>query len=387
MKQLASIFALILLISACQEPNPAKPPEQNLENVIVDSLPRIASESAAPEKPVSELAEGEISWSDALLKRYMAFANTEVLKQAHKNNFTLEWEYDNTLKTDSAVFDVYRIGHEISRDEGADTRFIVDQWVYLDTLRKELYEYDAAANKINKWWASDKKKAFFYPVYELSPKTTAFVINAWEQGAPRGFMDTLFDKFYPKKSSADVYACKSCVPKKWKLFDTSGIYKLIKSDALEKEARRYIDSAFYVYGTNGYTRSGIKSIAIGLDECRTNIFAFCLDNDSLKSIGHPVFCSTRLIPLHYGSNYKEVEKGLDSYFASQKADYSDSMKTKIIGNLGDFYFGYHDDFIWGRNFDQSKCRFPGRAVWLVEKKNYLGGFWNEDLDLFGTECD
>jgi hypothetical protein len=317
----------------------------------------------------------------------MAIANTDVLKQAHKNNFTLEWEYDNTLKTDSAVFDVYRIGHEISRDEGADTRFIVDQWVYLDTLKKELYEYDAAANKLGKWWASDKKKTAFYAVYELSSKTTAFVINASEQGAPREFMDTLFDKFYPKRSTANIFTCRSCVPKKWKLYDTSGTYKLMKSDALEKEARKYIDSVFYVYGTNGYARSKIKSIAIGLDECRTNIYAFCLDNDSLKSIGHPVFCSTRLIPLHYGGNYKEMEKGLDSYFFSQKADYSDSMKTKIIGNAGDFYFGYHDDFMWGRSYDQSKCRFPDRAVWLIEKKNYLGKFWSDDLDLFGIGCD
>lgn len=387
MKQLASIFVLIFLISACQEPIKNKPPEQNLENVIVDSLPQMTSESAVPEKNISELAESQISWSDALLKQYMAFASTEVLKQAHKNNFTLEWEYDNTVKTDSAVFDVYRIGHEISRDEGADTRFIVDQWVYLDTLRKELYEYDAAANKVSKWWASDKKKAFFYPVYELSPKTTAFVISAWKDGDKRIFMDTLLDKFYPKDAPEDAFRSRSGVPNKWKLFDTAGIYKLIKSDALEKEAKRHIDTVFYVYGTNGYTRARIKNIAIGLSECITNIFAFCLDIDSLKSIGHPVFCSNRLIPLHYGRNYKEVEKGLDSYFASLKPDYSDSMKTKIIGNVGDFYFGYHDDFMWGRHFDQSKCRFPGRAVWLVEKKNYLGSLWNDDLDLFGIGCD
>jgi hypothetical protein len=387
MKQLASILVLIVLVSGCQEVHQSKPPEENLQNVIVDSLPQIASEGAAPEKAISELAEAEINWSDSLLKMYMAFGGTEALKQAHKSNFTLEWEYDNTLKTDSAVFDVYRIGHEISRDEGADTRFIVDQWIYLDTLKKELYEYDAAANKLSKWWTSQGETKLIYPVYELSPKTTAVVISINNSGV-RNSLDSLLEKFYPQKYTADnMYHCRSCVPKKWKLFDTSGIYKLIKNDALEKEARKYLDTVFYVYGTDGYTRSRIKNIAVGLEECITNVFAFCLDNDSLRSIGHPVFCSTKFIPLNYGKNYKEVEKGLNSYFASMPGDYSDSLKTKIFGNVDDYYFGYHDDFIWGRNFSQSKCRFPDRGFWLIEKKKLLSGYVTGDLDLFGVECD
>ena len=387
MKQLASILVLIILMAGCQDMNKKEAPAENVQISTVDSAPQMIASEAVPEKAVSDLAEGEITWSDSLLKMYMAFANTETFKQAHTNNFTLEWVYDNTVKTDTGVFDVYRIGHEISRDEGADTRFIVDQWIYLDTLKKQLYEYDAAANRLSKWWTSDGEKQVFYPVYELSSKTTAFVVNFYEVGKQRGIMDTLFDVFYPKKSQEKgLEECRSCVPKKWKLYDTSGIYKLIRNETLEKEARCYFDTAFYVYGTNGYARSRIKNIALALDPCITNIFAFCLDNASLKSIGHPLFCSTKLLPIHYGKDYSKMEKSMDSYYVAS-GDYSDSIKTKIMGNVGNFYFYYHDDFSRDPKNFKSKCKFPDRGIRLIDNKK-VSQFWNSDfIDLFGIECD
>ena len=387
MKQLASILVLIILMAGCQDMNQKEATPETIQISTVDSAPEMIASEGISEKAVSELAEGDISWSDSLLKMYMAFASTEALKQAHTNNFTLEWEYDNTLKTDSAVFDVYRIGHEISRDEGADTRFIVDQWIYLDTLRKQLYEYDAAVHKLSKWWSSTGEKQLLFPVYELSSKTTAFVVNFYEVGKPRGIMDTLFDAFYPKKSHEnDAKESRSYVPKKWKLYDTSGIYKLIRNETLEKEARCYFDTAFYVYGTKGYARSGIKNIALALDPCITNIFAFCLDNASLKSIGHPLFCSTKLLPINYGKDYSKMERNMDSYFVAS-GDYADSVKTKIVGNVGNFYFYYHDDFSWEPKNATSKCKFPDRGIRLIDNKK-VSQFWMSDfIDLFGMECD
>jgi hypothetical protein len=367
-------------MAGCQNMNHQEAPAGNTQISTVDSVPQMIASEAVPEKAVSDLFEGDITWSDSLLKMYMSFATTDVFKQAHTNNFTLEWVYDNTVKTDSGVFDVYRIGHEISRDEGADTRFIVDQWIYLDTLKKQLYEFDPSANKLSKWWTSEGNKQLFYPVYELSSKTTAFLVNFYEAGKPRGIMDTLFDVFYPKKSQGKD------LPKKWKVYDTTGVFKLIRNETLEKEARCYFDTAFYVYGTNGYARSRIKNIAIGLDECITNVFAFCLDNASLKSIGHPLFCSTKLLPIHYGKDYSKMEKSMDSYYIAS-GDYADSVQTKIMGNVGNFYFYYHDDFSWEPKSSTSKCKFPGRGIRLIDNKR-VSQFWMSDfIDLFGIECD
>ena len=54
---------------------------------------------------------------------------------------------------------------------------MVDQWIYIDTTSKQFYEYDALSNKLKKWWTLEEISQLFYPVYELSPKTTAFVVN------------------------------------------------------------------------------------------------------------------------------------------------------------------------------------------------------------------
>jgi len=385
-----SILVLIILIFGCQNANENKPPAENLQDVMADSIPETIAAEVVPEKPVSELAELDVSWSDSLLKMYMAFGNNEVLKQAHKSNFSLEWMYDNTLKTDSAVYDIYRIGHEISRDEGADTRFIVDQWIYLDTTRKQLYEYDAATNKLSKWWAREGEKKFFYPVYELSPQTTAFVV-AFRDPDSKSILDTIFNKLYPKDSiynTSDIeFYKKSKVAKTWKFYDTSGYYWLMKSDKFEKEARKYFSDEFYVYGTKGYAKSRIKNITFGLSPCITNVVAFCLENDCIKSIGHSVFCSTKFLNIHYGKDYSKIEKNMDGYYSTAGSAYSDSMKTKIMGNVDNFYFYYHDDFLWGRSTNQSKCKFPDRGIRLIDNKN-IAQFWMSDLmDLFGVECE
>ncbi|WP_205513080.1 hypothetical protein [Longitalea arenae] len=390
MKRLLSILVPMAMIYGCQGINENTAPLENVETAVVDSLSDIITEEVPVEKPGSELLNASISWSDSLLKMYMTFSGNEKIKQIHKSNNSVELVYDNTLKTDSAVYDVYRIGHEISREEGADTRFIVDQWIYLDTLKKQLYEYDAAANKLNRWWTAEDLKKFFYPVYQLSSKTTALVVP-FRDPEKRTYLDTIFNIFYPADSiyntdRNDFYK-KSRVARDWKYYDTTGYYRLMKSERFEKEARQCFNGEFYVYGTNGYTKARIRNVAFGLSECKTNILAFCFENSNLKSIGHPVFCSPQLIELNYGRDYSKLEKNIDSYLASFPSDYSDSIKTKIMGNADNFYFIYHDDFLWGTNPRQAKCKFPDRNILLIEGKNIQASFGESALDLFGIECD
>lgn len=393
MKKLFSILVPVALLYSCQGINVNTAQIDNVENAIVDSLPEIITEEVPAEKPVSELLNAELGWSDSLLKMYMAFTSNEHIKQTRKANFSVELVYDNTLKTDSAVYDIYRVGHEISREEGADTRFIVDQWIYVDTLRKRLYEYDAPANKLRRWWSAGDLNKSFHPVYGLSRKTTGFVVAFREEGK-RTYLDTIFNRFYPPDSiyntdAIDFYK-KSRVAKNWKYYDTTGQYWLMKSERFEKEVKKYFDYfnvEFYVYGTKGVTKSKVRNVVFGLSECKTNIFAFCFDNNSLKSIGHPVFCSTRFIEINYGKDYSKLEKNIDSYIASFPSDYSDSINTKILGNTGNFYFLYHDDFLWGSSPEKSKCKFPDRNILLIEGKNILGSFGKSELDLYGIGCD
>lgn len=140
--------------------------------------------------------------------------------------------------------------------------------------------------------SSENAENLFYPVFELSPKTTAFTVN-FSENEKKGILDKLFVQVSKSDSINNV----SEIPKNCRIYDTSGEYRLIKSDKLEREIKKYFNKEFYFYGTQGNVKAKIKDIVFGLDECRTNIFAFCIDNSIIKSIGHPIFCSDKLIDI------------------------------------------------------------------------------------------
>jgi hypothetical protein len=142
-----------------------------------------------------------------------------------------------------------------------------------------------------------------------------------------------------------------------------------------------------VYGTEGYAKAKVNDIVYGLDECRSNIFAFCFDKRMLKTIGHPVFCSDKFIDLDCGKDYSKIENDILKYDEHRKGDYSDSIKTKVLGNVGEFYFTYHDDFLWNQKKGKSKCSFPARSIYWVDAKSSVDYFWGEGLDMFGIPCD
>jgi len=215
-------------------------------------------------------------------------------------------------------------------------------------------------------------KTVFYPVFELSPKTTAFVIDLDSlpgQVPLPGGMDSILEML-----------------KNHKLYDTLGAYKLLKNDRLETKIKKYFNSEYYIYGTRGNVKTRIKDIVFGLDECRTNFCAFCIDNSDIVSIGHPIFCSGKLVDLHYSNDYSIIEKNINSFLSKTPGDYSDSTPIKVFGNADNFYFTYSDDFLWGQNPAESKCKFPARGIYRVDG-NSITRFWAEDLDLFGIPCD
>lgn len=381
MKKLFLIVALPALMVGCRNTSGNKTHVEKERKTAYDLADTLSTNAAAPvERVTTDLTLVSFNWSDSLLKMYMAFADNPTVKLARKDNAPEEWVYDNTIKTDSAVYDTYRIGHDVSEPNPSDPHFTVDQLVYIDTFTKQLYEYNKLDETLKKWWTAEDVKHFFYPVYELSPKTTAMVINFREYENPK-LVDTLFNQYCP---NPDMYD-RTHLPRGCKIYDTSGLYDLLRNDKLEKEVRKYYDQEFYVYGTKGYVKTSIKNIVFGVDECITSIFAFCFDNASLRTIGHPVFCSTKLLDLTYARDYSAVEKRITNYFLANGSYYLDgkSKSMKVLGNAGNLYFTYFDDFEWGRNRQGTTCEFPGRSVWWLEKRT-IAGFWNSNLALI---CD
>lgn len=228
-------------------------------------------------------------------------------------------------------------------------------------------------------------------VYNLSKTTTAIVINLNDQNTGDG---TAFDKVFNEISSKDslynvVEAPKSNRTRNFEYYDTLGSYKLIRSKTLENQIKKITEKSYYVYGTKGFSKITINKVVCGLDECRTNILAFPIENFDTTKNGKPVFCSKQLLKINYQESYFDIQKKVRDYDEekSKNYDYKDDIKTKIFANIRNTYFTYSDDFLWGRDPENSKCSFPARAIYIVKKNKPVKRFWIEGLDLFGIPCD
>lgn len=383
MKNLVQILTLITLIYSCQGPIANEAALTGGQTRSIDTMqPEALVEANVTEPPQIEYPDFSIPATDFMLMSYIAFTENPLIKADRKSNIQEEWLFDQTLKTDTAEYQVYQIGHDDAEAKGENQHFVTTSWIYIDTAKKQLYEMDIANECLNKW-PGEGNRQMFYPVYELSPKTTALVVPLSEIGDRRGVLDSIFNEI----AKADgVYETKG-LPKTHTFYDTTGVYKLVKSPKLETAFKPYFNQDLYVYGTNGYVKAKVKDIVYGLDECISNVFAFCFDKRSIGSIGHPLFCSDKLIDLSYAKEYNKVEQGIQAYEAKHPDDYTDSIKTKVFAHVGDFYFTYHDDFKSEHKSSKSSCKFPGRSIYWVDAKSSVDCFWATGLDWFGIPCD
>jgi len=148
MKKILSILILVSLQSGCQSVSEKKAPSNEEKSKNSDTIQIVARVDTAADKVVPASVPYSISWSDSLLKMYVLFSDNPLIKQSRKEE---EWLFDQTIETDTAVYNRYQIGHDVSEEDGTSLRFITDQWVCLDTAKKLLYEYDDDGEKLNKW--------------------------------------------------------------------------------------------------------------------------------------------------------------------------------------------------------------------------------------------
>jgi alpha-beta hydrolase superfamily lysophospholipase len=54
--------------------------------------------------------------------------------------------FDRIEKSDSAIYNVYQVGHNVFDENGENKRFVTDAWVYIDINKNKLFEFDMSAN-------------------------------------------------------------------------------------------------------------------------------------------------------------------------------------------------------------------------------------------------
>ena len=85
-------------------------------------------------------------------------------------------------------------------------------------------------------------------------------------------------------------------------------------------------------------------------------------------------------------DYSAMEKQLNRSISGGKVYYTDSLKIKVLGQVGNCYITYHDDFLWGQKREKSTCKFPSRVICGIEKED-AAGLWTCSLDLYGLSCE
>jgi hypothetical protein len=91
------------------------------------------------------------NWSDSLIKDYIHRANNKLIRLALKDQISEDWLFDQIIKTDTANYFVFQIGHDVADAGDTNKRFITDDWVYIDSLTKIIYEYDLQNDRLTKW--------------------------------------------------------------------------------------------------------------------------------------------------------------------------------------------------------------------------------------------
>ena len=86
----------------------------------------------------------KLTWADSIIINYINHSNNELIKSTRKSNLTEQWMLD-TQNRNGRTFIIAEIG----RDN--EYRFVPDAWIYIDSLTRNVFEYDVANDTILKW--------------------------------------------------------------------------------------------------------------------------------------------------------------------------------------------------------------------------------------------
>lgn len=99
----------------------------------------------------SSLVTKSKNWYDLLVSDYIIKSENDLIKTSLKNNENIEWILDRIEKTDSTKYYIFNIGQSVSDDDGSNTRFSSNGWIYIDSLSKNIYEYDLPNDSLIIW--------------------------------------------------------------------------------------------------------------------------------------------------------------------------------------------------------------------------------------------
>lgn len=111
----------------------------------VESFDSIESKNTLAEKT------NRISWYDSLVVNYIKFSDKDLIRTCSEENSPSEWILDRTEENDSTKFMVFNIGKTVTDENNSNPRFSSCGWIYIDSLKRKVYEYDLANDTLIYW--------------------------------------------------------------------------------------------------------------------------------------------------------------------------------------------------------------------------------------------
>jgi hypothetical protein len=91
------------------------------------------------------------NWYDDLIADYIKKSDNKLIKTSLNNKERIEWLLDRTEKTDSTNYYIFNIGQNVSEEDGSESRFTSNGWIYIDSISKKIYEYDLPNDSLFVW--------------------------------------------------------------------------------------------------------------------------------------------------------------------------------------------------------------------------------------------
>lgn len=155
------IIVACLLATGCQNPKPvtnktadsvkkdtAKKDTTAASQKLTKSFPDIKMVGDTDKQ--DDASNFDRPWIDSMIVNYVKHTGNKRVRATMSNKLKEEWMLDQIIKTDTAVYAVYNVGHDVADKGGANSRYVTDSWIYIDTAKRKLYE-NGANNHLTEW--------------------------------------------------------------------------------------------------------------------------------------------------------------------------------------------------------------------------------------------
>jgi outer membrane murein-binding lipoprotein Lpp len=148
MKVILYILTLMITTFGCEHTNKDNSANTNHDTLLSKKDSLAEKVDTAKINLTNNHSDTSKNWADSLIKNYIIHSDNKLIRLALKDKISEEWLFDQIIKTDTAKYFVFQIGHDVMDSGETNKRFITDVWVYIDSLTKTIYEYDLPNDRL-----------------------------------------------------------------------------------------------------------------------------------------------------------------------------------------------------------------------------------------------